>query len=70
MPVRWGIDVKTPTQVPGHDGWMPVMENEMARLSFESDIDAARKFYAMMAGNARLELRIVQWISDDPTYSV
>ena len=70
MQIRYGIDVKTQTQIKGHDGWMPVMFNESARLTFPSDIDAARKFYAMMAGNARLELRIVQWVSDDPTYSV
>lgn len=70
MPLRWGIDVKTPTQVKGHDGWMPVMENEMARLTFVSDVAAAKKYFEMLQGNARLELRIVSWISDDPTYSV
>lgn len=58
--IRYGIDIKTPTTIPGQDGWAPVMENSDARMTFLTTEGVLAYADRLTATNGQLELRIVE----------
>lgn len=68
--LKYGIDIKTPTNVPGDDPWKPAMKNQVARITFAT-VDALIAYLDLLkAGNVNLQTRVVEVQDDDPVYSV
>lgn len=68
--MKYGLDVKAPTTIPGDDPWKPVMRNKMARYEFDSSLLALLYMDEIQKTNGRLEVRIVELTSMDPVYSL
>lgn len=68
--LKYGIDIKTPTNVPGDEPWKPAMKNHLARVTFDSAEALIAYMDSLQAVNRNLELRAVEVPDDDPTYSV
>lgn len=69
MKIKYGLDVKTPTNIPGDDPWKPVMKNAYKRELYDLE-GIIGLIDAMKRGNASLETRVVEVEDDDPVYSV
>lgn len=68
--MKYGLDVKAPTTIPGDDPWKPVMKNTLARYEFDSSLLALLYMDEIQKTNGRLEVRIVELTTSDPVYSL
>jgi hypothetical protein len=68
--MKYGLDIKTPTTIPGKDGWEPVMVNKLARVKFQTAQDLFDYEKLLKASNSQIETRIVEIHDGDPTYSL
>ena len=70
MGIRYGLNVRTPTNRPTDNPWAPVLATKDRRLSFNNPESLVNYIDAMKRANGTIELQVVEIVDDDPTYSV
>lgn len=66
MSLKYGLDILTPNSNPKRDGWEPVMKNDVARMTFDTQEAFFAYDDALKAGNRTLRTRMVQIDEGDP----
>lgn len=68
--LKYGIDIKTPTTIPGQDGWTPILhpENNEIRRTWDTVQEMFDYLDRLKRSNASLETRVVQ--VDDPNATI
>lgn len=66
--LRYGLDILTP-QSRGGEPWQPVMKNQHVRQKYTLD-ELIQTIDRLKASNAAVQVRAVELVDDDPTYSV
>jgi hypothetical protein len=57
--LRYGLDLKAPTTIPGDDGWRPVMAGHDTRRLFDLATEALLFMDAVQRSQPQLRMRVV-----------
>lgn len=64
----FGVDILTPTTVPGDDGWKPVLDEGGESRLLMTDFEVIRFIDCLARTNSSLKTRVVQ-VTEEGTYA-